>query len=126
MSLKRILYIEDDPDIRLVVTMVLQARGMTIDSHPNSQSALDTAPQIPPDLILLDITMPQKNGFETLTELRGLKGYSNVPAVFLTARIDLNHAILEPFQPIAVITKPFEPAHFKTELDSIYQSFLSE
>ena len=123
MSLKHILYIEDDQDIRLVVTMVLQASGIIVDSYPSSQEALDAAPNASPDLILLDITMPQKNGFETLTELRSLDGYASVPAVFLTARIDLTAAALKGFQPIAVITKPFEPANFRIELDSIYESF---
>ena len=101
MSLRRILYIEDDQDIRVVVTMVRQASGINVEGYSCSQQAIDAAPHASPDLILLDITMPQKDGFQTLAELRKLPGYSSIPAVFLTARIDLTEKSLKPFQPIA-------------------------
>ncbi len=119
MSLERILYIEDEDDIRMVVSMILKTHGITVNGHACSQQAIDSAAQSVPDLILLDISMPHKDGFQTLAELRQLPGYRNVPAVFMTAQLEPNAETLAPYQPVAVIMKPFEPSGLKEELESI-------
>ena len=122
MALERILYIEDEDDIRMVVSMILQSNGITVDGHSCSQQAIDSAGETAPDLILLDISMPRKDGFQTLAELRQLPGYHNVAAVFMTAQVEPSPETLAPYQPVAVIMKPFEPSSLKEELESILKS----
>ena len=60
-----------------------------------------------------------QDGFQTLAELRQLPGYRSVPAVFMTAQLEPNTETLAPYQPVAVIMKPFEPSGLKEELESI-------
>ena len=126
MSIEQILYIEDEDDVRMVVTMVLKGHGINVHGHSCSQQAIDEAKGVKPDLILLDIMMPHKDGFETLKELRALPGYQKVPAVFMTAREAPSAETLHPFSPVAVVMKPFEPGELKGKLESILKSMKSD
>ncbi|MCH2183039.1 MAG: response regulator [Mariniblastus sp.] len=122
MSIQKILYIEDEDDIRTVVSMILSNQGIVVKAYACSQEAIDSSLEFSPDLLLLDISMPHKDGFETLAELRQRPGYQNVPAVFMTAQSDPCPEKLDTFQPVAVIMKPFDPSNLKRELDSIFES----
>ncbi len=121
MQLSEILYLEDEPDIRQVVSLVLSTQGITVHGFSSTDEALRAAPDLHPDLVLLDVMMPGLNGFETLQELRKLPGYEKVPAVFLTAREEPDASVIENLAPAAVITKPFEPAELKERLQAIYR-----
>ena len=122
MSIQKILYIEDEDDIRTVVSMILRNHGIEVEAYAGSQEAIDGSVDSQPDLMLLDISMPLKDGFETLAELRQRPGYENIPAVFMTARSDSKLEDLDRFQPVALIIKPFNPSSLKDELESILES----
>ena len=70
--------------------------------------------------------MPNKDGFETLKELRALPGYRKVPAVFMTAQDAPSAETLLPFAPVAVVMKPFEPGELKGKLESILKSMKND
>jgi len=80
---------------------------MTLNSGARLLKALEKKT---PDLILLDVDMPDMNGFETLAELKKNKAYSHIPVIFLTAKID-SSSELEGLSSGAIdyITKPFSP-----------------
>lgn len=121
MQLSEILYLEDEPDIRQVVSLVLSSQGITVHCFATTAEAIEAAPNLTPDLVLLDVMMPGMNGFDTLRELRKMPGYESLPAVFLTARDEPDASVIEELAPAAVITKPFEPAELAERLQAIYQ-----
>jgi Osmosensitive K+ channel histidine kinase len=81
---KRILCIEDDPQMRFIVQMALESAGYEMEEAADGKQGLDRAMETAPDLILCDINMPGMNGFETLEELRKHKSTSHIPFIFMT------------------------------------------
>jgi len=81
---KRILCIEDDPQMRFIVGMALEGAGYAMEEAADGKQGLDRAMETAPDLILCDINMPGMNGFETLEELRKHKSTSYIPFIFMT------------------------------------------
>ena len=86
-----ILVVDDDPDARRRLRTVLERDGWTVTEAENGQDALAQVGRAPPQLILLDLTMPLMDGFAFLHELRQRPGCENIPVVVLTAR-DLDAA----------------------------------
>jgi len=87
MSQHVILYIEDNPENQLLVRRVLQAAGHVVVEAIDGFSGLELARQSPPDLILLDINLPEIDGYELAGRLRSLPGMAEVPIVALTANV---------------------------------------
>jgi two-component system, sensor histidine kinase and response regulator len=81
---KRILCIEDDPQMRFIVQMALEGAGYEVGEAADGKQGLDRAMETTPDLILCDINMPGMDGFETLEELRKHKSTSFIPFIFMT------------------------------------------
>ena len=81
-----ILVVDDDPDARARMRSVLERNGWTVSEAANGREALDTVAHAPPQLILLDLTMPVMDGFAFLHELRQRPGCNEIPVVVLTAR----------------------------------------
>ncbi len=79
----RILVVDDDPDIRELLRELLTRAGYDIDEAPDGRTALRSLYESPPALVLLDITMPEMDGYQTLERIRDL---SAVPVIMLTAR----------------------------------------
>lgn len=82
--MKRILVIEDDPAVRGLITESLQMRGWHPLEAENGKAGVECATKDLPDLILCDIQMPLKNGFEVLRDLRKNPACATTPFVFLT------------------------------------------
>ncbi|HEV2591015.1 MAG TPA: response regulator transcription factor [Gaiellaceae bacterium] len=83
MNRHRILVVDDDPDIRLLVRSLLERAGYDVQEAEDGKAALRAFYENPPALVLLDVTMPEMDGFQTLERLRDL---SDVPVMMLTAR----------------------------------------
>jgi two-component system cell cycle response regulator DivK len=84
---KRILYIEDNPDNRLLVRRVLQAEGYTVLEANDGQTGMKAAAETQPDLILMDINLPEIDGYEVTARLKQLPGMNHVPIVAVTANV---------------------------------------
>jgi len=83
----RILYIEDNSENRLLVRRILQADGFTVLEAQNATQALQLLKDEIPDLILMDINMPDIDGFTLTTRLKNTPGINGVPIVALTANV---------------------------------------
>ncbi|GAA2591625.1 hypothetical protein GCM10010435_82930 [Winogradskya consettensis] len=81
-----ILLVEDDPDIRHLVSYKLGQGGMDVIAVADGVSALREARAHPPDLVLLDVRMPRMSGIEVCRELRAGVVTAEVPIIMLTAR----------------------------------------
>ena len=81
-----ILIVEDEPDSRELVERLLEREGLEYQSACNGQEALDKLNQISPSLILLDLMMPEMDGFELLQYLRMHETWTDIPVIVLTAK----------------------------------------
>ena len=110
-TLKRVLYIEDDPDIREVATMALELMGgLELCVCASGTAALASGPAFAPDLILLDVMMPGMDGPTTLARLRESPALAGTPVVFMTAKVQPQEvAALRAMGALDVIAKPFDP-----------------
>lgn len=107
----RILYVDDEPDIREVAAMAIELDpGLKVRTCESGEEALAVAPGWRPDLILLDVMMPEMDGPATLAALRADAATAAIPVVFITARTQAHEA--ERFIGLGaagVIAKPFDP-----------------
>lgn len=83
----RVLYIEDNDFNRLLVRRVLEADGFEVIEAEGAQQGITLARQQPPDLILMDLSMPEVDGLTATRTLRELPGLDSVPIVALTANV---------------------------------------
>lgn len=123
-ALGKILYVEDDPDIQDVAKMALEmVGGYTLCVCSSGPEAIDAAPGFRPDLILLDVMMPDMDGPTTLTHLRALADLAHTPAVFMTAKVmpsDIAH--YKAMGAVDVIAKPFDPMVLATRIAEIWEA----
>jgi DNA-binding response OmpR family regulator len=80
---RRVLVVDDDDDIRLLLEQLLSAAGYQVQTAQDGRAALRAFHASPTDVVVLDLSMPELDGFETLDRLRDL---SDVPVILLTAR----------------------------------------
>ena len=120
--LNRILYVEDEPDIRMVAQMALQAvGGFTVIACASGQEALDAAPGAGADLLLLDVMMPGMDGPTTLKGLRQLPATASTPVIFMTAKVQAAEvAVYKGLGALEVIPKPFDPMELSTQIQRIW------
>jgi DNA-binding response OmpR family regulator len=83
MKRARVLVVDDDADIRGLVRELLERAGYEVIESPNGREGLRTLYSTSPDLVLLDVSMPELDGWQTLERIRDV---SDVPVVMLTAR----------------------------------------
>ena len=83
---ERILVVDDDPDILQFVRLNLELDGFEVDLAGGGREALELAAAAPPDLMLLDVMMPEIDGLTVLRRLRSDPGTSSIPVIILTAR----------------------------------------
>jgi len=110
-ELKTILYAEDESDIRDIAQIALEdIGGFTVKYCSNGKSVLEASKELVPDLLLLDVMMPEMDGPTTLRELRKIPAFVSIPAIFMTAKIQTNE--IEEYKllgAIDTIPKPFDP-----------------
>jgi len=112
-----ILVIDDEPDIRLIVRLSLQNRGLTVIEAAGGREGVALARRERPDAILLDVMMPNVDGPTTLAELRAAPESAAIPVVFLTAKAQRSE--LERLRNLGVagvLTKPFDPMTLADEV----------
>lgn len=84
-KLANILIVDDDPDIREAVKIVLETQPYELTFASDGEECLEQVKKNTPDLIILDLLMPKKDGFEVIKELRGYHNYTRIPVLILTA-----------------------------------------
>lgn len=107
---KRVLIIDDEPHIRRLLGVRLEAEGFDVSEAVDGQEGLDLLSVSRPDLVLLDLTMPGANGFEVLARIRSTPGLSGIPVVIMTAKgQDTDRELALAGGANDFITKPFSP-----------------
>lgn len=117
MSDHRILVVDDDPEVRTLVRTLLERAGATVREAGDGREALRIFFDARPDLVVLDVEMPELDGWETLERLRDL---SEVPVLMLTAR----NAEMEKVRGLRAgaddyVTKPFGRQEFLARVNAL-------
>ncbi len=81
----KILLVDDDPDVRMAIGTVLEAEGYQLRTARDGVECLEMIRQEVPDLLILDLLMPRKDGFAVVRELRENPKYRALPIMILTA-----------------------------------------
>jgi CheY-like chemotaxis protein len=116
-----ILIVDDDPDVREAVKIILETQPYELIFASNGEECLEQVKKNRPDLIILDLLMPKKDGFEVIKELREHPSYPRIPILVLTAvkkeaagrryeletalRMDVDDYIEKPIQPDDLIDR---------------------
>jgi CheY-like chemotaxis protein len=122
----RILVVEDTDSIAELIQMVLQSRGYELTRDPDGENAVKLAKSWKPDLILLDLNMPRKNGREALEEIRADKNLTHLPVVVMTSSRS-EEDIVKSYQLHAncFVTKPLKMEDFEKVVKGLEQFWFS-
>ena len=118
---KKIMIVDDNPDIILSIKNGLEvvAGDYEVIGVESGEKCLELLETETPDLILLDIMMPEMSGWETFDKLKENASWGKIPVVFLTARTDKVAKNAGGFLGDDYIEKPFEIAELKRRIDEI-------
>ena len=83
---KNILVVDDEPNIVLSLEFLMKQSGFEVRTASDGEQALAAVAESPPDLILLDVNMPRRNGYEVCEEIRSRDEWNNVRIIMLTAK----------------------------------------
>lgn len=118
---KTILYIEDEPGMIDLVRLILERRGYRMLSALDAASGIEIVEQERPDLVLLDIMMPQMDGWEVFRHIKSSPELENIPIIVVTARTQPIDVILA--RHVAkvddYIKKPFGPQEILRSIEKI-------
>ncbi len=114
---RRVLIVDDEEDIREVAQLGLETfAGWDVRTAGSGRDALAQAALEPPDVVLLDVMMPELDGPSTLAALREQPATRDVPVVFLTAKVQPSERRRLEGLAAGVIAKPFDPMGLAAEV----------
>jgi DNA-binding response OmpR family regulator len=120
---QRLTYVEDDGDIRTIAELALvEIEGFTVDVCSSGPEAIDRTPAFKPDLIILDVMLPEMDGIEIYKRLREFPELKTTPVIFMTAKA-MSHesANYRSLGAADVIVKPFDPLSLGQRIRQAWQ-----
>ncbi|HEU5182716.1 MAG TPA: response regulator [Candidatus Polarisedimenticolia bacterium] len=122
MNSSRILVADDDPTIRRFIATLLADRGYEIHEAPDGEQAARIAVQVRPHLVLLDLIMPFKDGFDVLAELKSEEETSRIPIIIMSVK-DREEEIVKGFNLGAedYVVKPFNSLELVSRVRKILE-----
>jgi two-component system alkaline phosphatase synthesis response regulator PhoP len=121
-EVKKVLIADDEPDILEIISYNLQLHGYEVSTANDGEQAIKMAHEVHPDLIILDIMMPKKNGIEVCKYLRAQADFQDTIIVFLTALNDeLSHVKGLEFGADDFIAKPVSPKVMVSKVNSFFR-----
>jgi DNA-binding response OmpR family regulator len=108
---KRVLLIEDEPNIIEAISFILSRDGWTVHTHADGETANTKIAAMPPDVVILDVMLPGKSGYDILRDMRADASSKDIPVLMLTARGQLrDRELAERLGATHFMTKPFSNA----------------
>ncbi len=108
---KKVLVIEDEPNIIEAISFILSRDGWEVDTHSNGHDAVGVVLAKVPDLVILDVMLPGRSGYEILQDLRANDSTAKLPVLMLTARgQNKDRELAERVGASRFMTKPFSNA----------------
>lgn len=105
---RRVLLIEDEPNIIEAIRFILSRDGFAVDTHSDGSTALAAVRTKAPDVVILDVMLPNRSGFDILRDLRAQSETEFLPVLMLTARGQKkDRELAERYGASQFMTKPF-------------------
>jgi two-component system, OmpR family, response regulator len=120
-AIRKILFVDDDDNIRLLIRMALESlTDWQVIAVDRGEKAVELASRELPDVIMLDMMMPGRNGQQTLDQLRSSEICRKIPVILMTAKIQ-RHEIEEYLRTgiSGVVAKPFDPMTLHLQISEI-------
>lgn len=125
--MERVLVVDDDPDIVRLVTYNLSQSGFETVTANTGRAALELVQNRPPDLIILDLMLPDVDGMEVCRSLRSHEASSHIPVIMLTARSEeIDRVIGFELGADDYVMKPFSPRELVLRVKSILRRSRTE
>lgn len=103
-----VLLIEDEPNIIEAIRFILSRDGWRVDTHSDGLTAVDAVRARRPDLVVLDVMLPNRSGYDILNDLRADAEFKDLPVLMLTARGQKkDRELAEKLGASRFMTKPF-------------------
>ena len=120
---RHVLLIEDEPNITEAMRFILARDGWTVSSHADGATAVHAVTQAKPDVLVLDVMLPGRSGYDILRDLRADPETSALPIMMLTARGQLkDRERAESFGVSHFMTKPFSNQEVLDTLNTLLAS----
>lgn len=120
MSDKKILLIDDNAEMRDMLNDLLTFKGYNVATAENGVVGLERLNDINPAMIICDIAMPDKDGFQVLEEVRAMPQFANIPFVFLTASmLQSEEEKIINTSANGYLTKPYDSRQLFTTIDNL-------
>jgi DNA-binding response OmpR family regulator len=116
-SLATVLICDDEPSLRELIRVSLDG-AYSFAEADDGEKSLEIARRLKPDLVILDIMMPRRSGFEVLSEIRGDDELANTAVIVLTAQPATRDEALRQGAD-AVMVKPFEPSQIAAAVEEV-------
>lgn len=119
----KILYIEDDHEMIELIEMILSRRGYKVIGAQGGRKGLDIAREVLPDIILLDLMMPDLDGWDVYQQLKSREETKNIPVIVITAKAQPIDRVfsLQIAKVTDYIAKPFRPHELLSSIDRILE-----
>ena len=128
ITLQRILIADDEPDLLEIIRIALEiVGGYEVSICDSGAVLLERLPEFNPDLLVIDVLMPDMGGLELLERVREVPGYDSVPVVFLTGVAQEGELeALRRSGAAEIITKPFDPMTLADHIDGVWKTVREE
>ena len=125
---RNVIYIEDDQEMIDLVAMILSRRGFTVKGAQGGKNGLDLVNAEPPDLILLDLMMPDIDGWDVYQQIKSHENTRHIPVIVITAKaqaidrvLGLHIAKVDDY-----ICKPFRPQELLESIENVLSRNIEE
>jgi DNA-binding response OmpR family regulator len=119
MALKKILVVDDDPAIRDLLGRFFSRQNFQIESAENGETALTLFEKFNPDLIILDVMLPDIRGFDVCQQIKKIR--TNVLVILLTSLTDVEHQVTGLQWADAYVTKPFHLPVLEKQVQALFR-----
>ena len=123
----KILHVDDEADIRAITKLALESiGGFNVTSCASGTEAIATVADVAPELIVMDVMMPEMDGPTTFRALQDIPDANRIPVIFMTAKTQKDEIeSLMALGAIGVIAKPFDPVQLSKEVERIWSARIS-
>ena len=118
---KSVLLVEDEPNIIEAISFLLERDGWTVRIHSQGDDAVEAVARVSPDVLVLDVMLPGRSGFDILRDLRSTAATKHLPILMLTARGQTkDRELAESYGVSHFMTKPFSNEEMLGKVRELY------
>jgi len=116
---KKVMIVDDEPDIRFTVGRMLEMNGYTVIKAVDGKDCIKKLSESTPDLVLLDIMMPEMSGWDVVAKIKENPSWNEIPIIFLTAKGDTMSIGMGGLATQDYIVKPFNIKDLKDRIEQV-------